>query len=202
MPTLALSHRYVCRSGAPVIHSVDLSIYSLRYFMRCMACGFCNDQCCNHGVDIDTGNAERLLALGPDFQERVAVPQSEWFTPVSTADIEFPSGAHVRTRVHNGKCAFINRDGRGCSIHAYSLDRGLDYHTLKPMVSTLFPITFEQGVLVPSSEVLDGSLVCSGEGATLYEGARSELAYYFGLELVEELDELSMAPVGPDKVAR
>ena len=76
-------------------------------------------------------------------------------------------------------------------IHAYAIEKGIDYHALKPLVSTLFPVTFEQGVLVPSSEAVDGSLICCGEGATLYEGARGELGYYFGGDFVLELDSVA-----------
>ena len=59
------------------------------------------------------------------------------------------------------------------------------------MVSILFPLTFEQGVLVASSEVLDGTLICAGAGPSCYDGAREELRYYFGDALVLELDALS-----------
>jgi hypothetical protein len=45
-------------------------------------------------------------------------------------------------------------------------------------------------LLTPSNEVADGTLVCSGEGDTLFEGVREELAWYFGEELVGELDRL------------
>ncbi len=190
MATIGLSREYPCRTGAPAIHAVDPAIFALRYFMSCMACGFCNDQCCDHGVDVDLENAQRLLGLGPEFEARVAAPSSEWFTRDPVCDEEFPSGTHVRTRVRNGKCVFVSTGGRGCSIHAYCLEKGIDYHTLKPMVSTLFPVTFERGVLVPSAEAVDGSLICSGKGATLYEGVRGELEYYFGVEFVAELDAL------------
>ena len=60
----------------------------------------------------------------------------------------------------------------------------------KPMVSVLFPVTFEQGVLTASGEAADGSLVCSGSGPSLYDGARDELRYYFGPGLIAELEEL------------
>jgi hypothetical protein len=197
MATIALAREYRCRAGAPLIHAVDPAIFSLRYFMRCMACGFCNDQCCDHGVDVDVENAQALRNLGAEFAARVAVPASEWFTAEAVRDAEFPSGAHVRTLVRKGKCVFVSRSGRGCAIHAYCLENGIDYHTFKPMVSTLFPITFERGVLVPSNEVLDRSLICSGEGASLYEGVRDELAYYFGVELVTELDILATPHARP-----
>jgi hypothetical protein len=58
------------------------------------------------------------------------------------------------------------------------------------MVSILFPLTFNYGRLEPSSEVLDKSLVCAGEGPSLYDGVREELAYYFGDGLIAELDAL------------
>ena len=61
---------------------------------------------------------------------------------------------------------------------------------IKPRVSALFPVTFDDGVLDPSTEITDGTLVCGGQGPTLYRGVRLELAYYFGELLVRELDGL------------
>lgn len=179
--------------GAPIIHSVDPAIFTLRYFARCLACGFCNDQCCEHGVDIDSDNARRLLALDGEFRERVAAPPSQWFTSQDMSDSEFPSGVRIRTQVQKGRCVFVSKSGRGCAIHAYCIEKNLDYHTLKPIVSALFPVTFERGVLEPSVEASDGSLVCNGHSTTLYEGARGELNYYFGPEFVDALDALELA---------
>lgn len=177
-------------TGGPVLSAVDPAIFRLRYFMHCMACGFCKDACCDHGVDVDLGNAERLKALPRDFHDRIGVPAEDWFTGEITADSEFPGGVHVRTRVKNGLCVFRNAHARGCAIHAYCLEKGLDYHRFKPMVSVLFPVTFEEGVLTASGEAADGSLICSGSGPSLYDGARNELSYYFGPALVAELDSL------------
>jgi hypothetical protein len=141
-------------------------------------------------VDIDLGNAARLKALPEDFHDRVGAPASDWFAGEAVADDEFPEGAHLRTAVKDGTCIFRNPAGRGCAIHAYCLDRKLDYHDYKPMVSVLFPVTFEQGVLTASGEAADGSLICSRQGPSLYEGARGELGYYFGAGLLAELDQL------------
>ena len=190
MSVIRLSRNYTCVQGAPVIHSVDDAIFRLRYFTRCMACTFCKDGCCDHGVDIDTANRDRLLALGDVFAARIAAPREAWFTADVVADPEFPSGSYVRTTTHNGACVF-RAPGRGCAIHAYAMETGTDYHALKPMVSTLFPATFDYGVLGPSGEVADGSLICAREGPTVYEGARGELAYYFGDAFVAELDGLA-----------
>lgn len=190
MPVVALKTSYVAREGQPVIRAVNTEIFSLRYFMACMACNFCNDQCCSHGVDVDVANMKRLRALGPEFERFVGVSPEEWFTDVEIPDPEFPSGANVRTQVKDGACVFLNRRTRGCKIHAWCLEKSVDYHTLKPMVSILFPATFDYGVLSASSEVKDGSLVCSGEGESVYDGVRDEIAYFFGSALVAELDVL------------
>ena len=192
---IALSRAFVCRGGAPVLHAVERRIFRLGYFRDCMKCGFCRDACCTHGVDIDLDNAARLKAMPEEFKTYVGVPDSEWFTQEAVVDSEFPSGAHVRTKVKQGACIFLNRPGRGCKIHAYCLERGLDYHLFKPLVSTLFPLTFEKGVLAASAEIADGSLVCAGEGATCYRGARGELEYYFGEALVAELDAIEAGVV-------
>ena len=191
MSVVRLARSYASVQGAPVIHSVDTAIFTLRYFAKCMACGFCDDQCCSYGVDIDLGNAMRIAALGEDFSSRVPAPRTEWFTDAVLEDAEFPTGRYLRTREQGGKCVFHDPQGRGCLIHGYALEKGIDYHDLKPVVSTLFPTTFNFGVLEASSEVHDKSLACAGAGPTVYEGARDELAYYFGEGFVVELDNLS-----------
>src|SRR5262249_22981184 len=148
------------------------------------------DQCCAHGVDIDRDNASRLMDLGKAFEDFVGAAKEEWFEDDVAADDEFPARFYLRTRVRGTHCVFHDSVGRGCKIHAWSLKQGLDHRTLKPMVSLLFPLTFEQGVLVPSTEVLDRSLVCAGSGDSLYDGGRDELRYFFSQALVDELDAL------------
>jgi len=191
---IALSREFPSIFGAPAIHTVDERIFTLRYFARCMDCGFCGDQCCNYGVDIDWANMEHLRSLGRDFEAFVGVPHEAWFTPEIVHDPEFPSGAYARTRSVGGKCVFADRQGRGCRIHAYCLERGLDYHLYKPLVSILFPLTFEYGALVPSPETLDNTLACNGKGETLFNGVRDELLYYFGKGFIAELDALAATP--------
>jgi len=187
---IALSREFPSLFGAPAITTVDPRIFTQRYFARCLDCNFCNDQCCDHGVDIDWANMETLRTLGPSFASTIGVPPQEWFTPELIHDPEFPSSAHARTQVRDGKCVFAEKNGRGCRIHAYCLANGLDYHLYKPLVSILFPLTFEQGALVPATEILDGTLICAGDGPTLYEAVRPELAYYFGEAFVTELDAI------------
>ncbi len=75
-------------------------------------------------------------------------------------------------------------------IHSFCLKNGMDYHDLKPMICCLFPLTFDEGLLSPSPEVDDQTLICLGAGSSLYQGIREELEYYFGQEFIGELDTI------------
>jgi hypothetical protein len=193
---IALRREYASVFGKPVIRAVDPGIFRHRYFTHCMSCTFCGDACCSYGVDIDTENTKRIAALGEDFAVRVSVPRERWFEQETWDDPEFPGGSHTRTQTVDGACVFLDRKQRGCKIHAYCLEKGIDYHLLKPLVSVLFPLTFEDGVLVASSEVEERELVCAGSGPSLYEGVRGELAYYFGDAFVAELDSIRQHAIG------
>jgi Fe-S-cluster containining protein len=171
-----------------VVHTVDDAIFTRRYFGHCMQCGFCGDWCCSHGVDVSVRERDRILARADEIEPLVGYHRSRWFDERVTQDADFPGGAATRTAIVDGACVFLQRAGRGCTLHALALSAGEDYHAIKPMVSTLFPVTFGDGALLCSEELLDGSLVCGGAGPTAYEMARGELAHYFGEELVRELD--------------
>jgi hypothetical protein len=188
-----LRRAYVARCMAPTITHVAPEIFRLRYFTKCMDCAFCGDWCCSFGVDIDVENVARIVAYKPELEARIGIPADLWFTDELESHPEYPGGACRRTNTIAGKCVFHRRGGRGCHLHAFALEKGLDYHDLKPMLSTLFPLTFDDGVLDLMEEVEDRSLVCLGEGPTLYRGVRGELAYYFGSEFVGELDEIEAA---------
>ena len=181
-----------------MIRAVDPAIFRLRYFGFCMACRFCADACCQHGVDVSLEERDRILARAGELEPVVGRPAGEWFDDTVEPDADFPGGGVTRTRVVNGRCVFLRRDARGCSLHAHALDRGEDYHDLKPMVSALFPVTFGDGLLLAADELVDGSLVCAPTGPTAYEMARAELAFYFGDALVIELDRHAAADAPRD----
>jgi hypothetical protein len=178
------------------VHEVDDAIFTRRYYGHCLRCSFCGDACCTHGVDVSIVERDRILARSGELAHVVALPRDRWFVGELTPDPDFPGGASTRTAVVDGACVFLRRDGRGCLIHGALLAAGEDYHALKPMVSSLFPVTFGGGALLCSDELHDGSLVCAGDGPTAYEMARSELAYYFGDELVKELDAVASSVSG------
>jgi hypothetical protein len=190
---IPLSRPYTATSGAPTIAAVDPGIFGRRYFARCMACGFCADSCCAHGVDVDGRVEVALLAEATAIERHTGVAVSDWFGGPATEDEDAPGGTLRRTAVRDGYCVFHAPGARGCMLHSYAIAAGRDYHDLKPIVSTLFPVTFGGGALVVSDELEDGSLVCGSAGPTVYEAARDELAYYFGASLVNELDALAAA---------
>jgi hypothetical protein len=178
---------------------VDDAIFTGRYFGECMRCGFCRDACCTHGVDVAIVERDRILARAPEIESLVGVPRERWFAAPLVDDADFPGGRSARTAVVDGACVFLRRDARGCLLHAATLASGEDYHVLKPMVSALFPVTFDAGTLLCSNELRDGSLVCAGDGPSAYDMARGELGYYFGAALVVELDAAAerIAPAPP-----
>jgi hypothetical protein len=188
MSLVSLSREYPSKAGAPAISRVDTDVFALRYFTFCMDCDFCRDTCCSYGADIDLDDTERVKSLGPDFAAFVGRPASEWFDGQVIDDTEFPGGRMMRVRAENGHCIFLDTEGRGCKIHSYCLQHRLDYHVYKPVVCWLFGVTFEYGNLVPSNEIKDASLICYGQGPTLFEAARDELLYFFGPDFVAELE--------------
>lgn len=188
---IKLSRAFASIHQVPVVDRVHSEIFSLRYFQPCLSCSFCHDQCCSYGVDVELPVYEKILELGPKLGLGTKETLEGMFTGEWTKDPEFPGGRMTRTRTQGGRCVFLNRTGRGCSLHSSALAHGLDYHQLKPMVSSLFPLTFNEGLLHASDEMIEKSLICAGEGESLYQGGRGELLYFFGEDLVYELDTLS-----------
>ena len=186
-----LHQSYSCRYGVPVLTHVDSRIFTERYFTYCMQCQFCGDSCCAYGVDVDTTNVARILENAGELEAFTGTSRDAWFESEWREDPEFPGGKHTRARVVDGRCVFLNRKGRGCLIHSFCLSKGMDYHDLKPMVSALYPLTFDEGLLHPSAEIGERLLVCIDQGPSLYQGIRDELLYYFGEALIHELDAIA-----------
>ena len=173
--------------GVSEIQQVDSDIFTLRYFQDCMRCDFCHDSCCRWGADVAVPERDRILAQADDLKARVPHPLEQWFTTEVAYDPEYEGGAYVRTRAVDGRCVFLDRQGRGCLLHAHALATHQDYHPIKPMVCWLFPVIFDRGVLRPNFDVRDG-LVCIDRGPTLYRSSRGELERRFGQRLISELD--------------
>lgn len=204
MDVYPLSRRYQTRYGKPEIKEVAADIFTNRYFMHCMSCTFCHDLCCSAetvSVDVDRENVERILSHGAALELQTGIARSKWFTPEVISSEDFPSGAFQQAKVssNDGRCVFYNRSNRGCGLHAYSLEMGVDYHQLKPLYCWLFPLEINDGLLqsTENPKVVDGSLLCLGEGPSFYRGVRDEVLYLFGEELVSELDILESRTITP-----
>ncbi len=187
-----LARSFNSRYGAPVISHIDTDIFRRTYYTYCLACDFCYDQCCEYGVDVDLYHYDRIMRHADALESYTGVSRERWFTKGVEVDPEVPGGGARRTRVVGGRCVFINREGRGCMLHSFCVDEGLDFRELKSMVDCLFPLTFYDGTVCVADEVDDGSLVCLGSGPTVYRGGREELEYYFGGEFMAVLDDMEV----------
>ncbi len=188
---IKLKNSYPSVHGLPVIHSVDTDIFEITYYMHCMQCTFCDDECCSYGADIDMLNVNRILAKADELEEFTGIKREKWFYPKKRKwDHEYPGHDYTRSTKKGNACVFLNKKGRGCLLHSFALAKGYDYHEFKPFFCAVFPVTYNEGVLMTPEEIDEKTTACLGEGPTLYRGAREELRYYFGDGLVRELDEI------------
>ena len=88
---------------------------------------------------------------------------------------EFPGGRQTRTSVEDGACVFRSRTGRGCMLHSFALDRGLDYHELKPWCarSSRSPSTAGCSTRPTKSSTAPSSASMTGRRSTKGFAARS-----------------------------
>lgn len=204
--TLPLSRAYPSRYGVPVLDRVDPRVFELTYFAYCMDCTFCQDACCQHGADMETPRIAELDKYKDEFETYLGVPRDEWYRddPEDVGilpEAEYPGGAYTRTNFQElppGRskhtewaCVFQDPVGRGCRIHSFALERGIVVHEIKPMACLLFPLSFDFGELKPAYEFDVDDLVCIGPGPTLYQSSRDDVLYYFGAEIVAELDAMA-----------
>jgi Fe-S-cluster containining protein len=185
-----LQRSYTARYGTPTVHQVDTDIFIRTWFGDCMACDYCHDICCQFGTTVDRPTVQKILDKADDLERLTGMARSEWFRNEWDVDADCPGGFAGRTAVLDGICVFANRHGRGCLIHRYALETGLDVHEIKPMVCLTFPLYWSDGTLVTNVEIADGTLVCLGRGPSVYRSTRQEVEYYFGAELVAELDQI------------
>jgi Fe-S-cluster containining protein len=187
---LPLSRAYSSPVGAPTVDRIDPRLFTETFFSKCMDCTFCHDSCCQYGATVEVPMMEALLARRAELEPVVKRPAEEWFDGEFRDDPEYPGGAFTRTRVYDGRCVFLNRQGRGCLLHSYALTHNIPVHSMKPMACNLFPVWWYEGAIVLPPEIEERELICLGEGETLYRSARGDLLGYYGPELVEELDRL------------
>lgn len=171
------------------INEVDEGIFLSRCFANCLECPFCEDVCCSYGCQVDGAEMKRILKYASELGPILAIPSSQWFNADVQCDSDFSSGECGRTRVYANKCVFHNNKGRGCAIHLFAIEQGIDWHMLKPMVCSLFPITWE-GERLFVSYFLD-ELPCSNQGMRVFEAQKGELKVYLGNDFVLRLEDIA-----------
>jgi Fe-S-cluster containining protein len=197
---IRLKNSYPSIHGLPVIHSVDTNIFLITYYMHCLQCTFCKDECCWYGADLDMLNVNRILAKAKELEEFTGIKKEKWFYPKKRKwDPEYPGHNFTRTTKLNGACIFLSREGRGCLLHSFASAKEYDYHNFKPLFCSIFPVTFGDGILTTPEEIDEKTTACLGTGPTLYQGAREELRYYFGDGLIQELDDIEPRFRSPEK---
>lgn len=100
--------------------------------------------CCVHGAhytdDEDRERVEGMVdLLGPEWLQHHAAARRD--------GVSARSGSELRTRVRDGACIFLNREGfatgPGCALHHYAVARGEHHMTYKPEVCWIVPLRRE-----------------------------------------------------------
>lgn len=168
------------------IKDVDQNLFSQKYLGNCLGCSSCYDVCCSYGCQADLFEVDRIISYANQLEAELGIPASRWFEDEITVDIDYPSGKFRRTRVYNNKCVFYKDGYRGCTLHRFSIEKGMDIHQLKPMVCCLFPVTWEKERLLVSDFL--NELPCHGRGISVFEAQEGELRTYLGDFFVNGLE--------------
>jgi Fe-S-cluster containining protein len=165
--------------------------------------GGCTALCCQSGVYVSLPERDRVLEHADTVRRHMDGTQvkdpKKWFTVRTRRDRDFEGGRCVGTRVHNGKCAFLNGEGL-CTLQVAS-SREPDVPQLKPFFCRLFPLVISDGVL-GYDDLCAGEARCCTFGwrgaAPVVEACRAELELVLGPEGAAALAELAGAVDGED----
>jgi hypothetical protein len=185
---IKLSHDYASCNGKPIIKYVDDTIFTQHAFcsLNCMNDN-CDDWCCHRGEDVSKNEINQIMKYEKQLQPFLAVSLKDCFGDNFTDDDEdYPDGGYTRIKAINNKCVFLQ--DKGCLLHKIALENNVDFHEIKPMPGSLFPISFNFGLLQPSHEIVWNLDDCVDFGKTIYQSAINDIKYYFGQEFINELD--------------
>ena len=182
---------------------VDPSMLQARFAAGCDT-RQCGGACCRSGVWLDPEDRDRALAHADRVRAAMDPGQPRdtrrWFSRRSVADPDFPSGRAVHTRVKDGRCVFLNGEGR-CVLQKAS-GPGLQ---LKPFFCTAFPVTIAHGVLMLDDEDYRAGQPCceatKGGPLTVFDTCAIELRHVLGVAGAARLRALA-ARRTPSRVPR
>lgn len=175
--------------------AVDPAMLEARFATGCSTAQ-CRGACCRSGVWLDVGERDRVIAHAELVREAMDAGQPRdprrWFSRRAVNDPDFPSGRAVHTRVKNGGCVFLDRQGR-CVLQRASATRpGLQ---LKPFFCTAFPVTISHGVLMLDDEDYRAGQPCcastKGGPLTVFDTCGMELRHVLGAAGVSRLRALA-----------
>jgi hypothetical protein len=148
----------------------------------------CSSTCCNGGVYTDLAERDAILAQKEMIRKYMDETQNPddalWFEEVVEEDTDFVSGRCVGTRVINGKCGFLRRDGF-CSLQVAATAEGMTRWALKPLYCILYPIEVTDNVVSFDGRLQDKTACCSVVGefqVPLFQACRDELIHLLGEE--------------------
>jgi hypothetical protein len=154
----------------------------------------CTAACCLGGVYADVQERNKVLAhhdmIARYMDETQPSDTGLWFEEGEEKDTDFPSGWCVGTREVNGKCAFLDKQGR-CSLQVAATGEGMHRWSFKPLYCILYPIEIS-GKTVQFDDLLQGDEHCCSVSedfeVPLFQACRDELTFLLGEEGFRQLE--------------
>jgi hypothetical protein len=193
---IKLSRDYKSIHGLPVISSVDTEIFTMVYpGSSCHDMG-CSNVCCIGGGFMDIIAFNKLK----DHLDKDPLNKYDWTGYNFENDPYYPGGQGCYTKFDDTEgCFYKNREGMGCVIHSYCLNNKIDFRELKFFACCMFPVEVNKigdnkNVLCAGYELRFDkyeNLPCKKTGdSTVYECSKNDIEYYFGIELIDELEKI------------
>ena len=172
---------------------IDPLIFTHKFVKACDVC-ICSGECCYYGVYTDKKEFEKIMSIKERIIQSMDDSQTKdfqkWFEEPEE-DPDFESGVAVGTEVHNGKCAFLDKNGY-CTLQRIAMENGEFKWKYKPLYCILFPLVIDEGVLTVDDDHLDRMHYCNkpqNQVSTIFDCTKEELRFFFGEKFYEELVE-------------
>jgi hypothetical protein len=157
----------------------------------------CNASCCKHGVFLDVGERENILAHAEIIQRHLEPHQEHdpqhWFEEREFDDADFPSGRATGTQARDYGCVFLDSKGY-CALQKTAMAEGMEKFALKPFFCVAFPIAIEHGTLIIDDvNVVNRPECCRSTllaDLSVFDICAEELEFVLGKEGVKELSSV------------